>query len=293
MKVKNTKDADDDLNNKRYANSLTNFKYTTSRQSLKHFNLLQVLFVNLYRSLAIQISNFVNGNSNVEIEKCLNRIYVYLCAARQEYKQFGAILDKLTQSSCFINAHSTSTQTPTKLTTPTANPATYTFYQFSFKFLIDYGLFNDGDHKSATADELNCTQLETVRLYQTNLDEFIEMSRRRTDDSMLNSVLLALTWCLTSENRLVRTHSLRLIESIGDKLSAVEADAQPDPWTLYIKKLLKHKQEIEIDGQNYVRSKSINKIFSASEELSAFLIQQFVFYLNVSLTRNNLKPHQV
>lgn len=207
-------------------NTLSNYVYLTTQQAIKNFHLIVANFSTLFKSMSIQIFNFVNNNNTtrLEIEKSLNRLYAYLCQmTTSDYKQYHIILAKFMESGCFLSSSqpSSANQTPTKLTSSNSNSSIYTFFQFAFKFLIIY------DSESNTQ---SVTQLETIRLFELNLDQFFEMNKK-TADSMLNSVILALTWCLTSENMKVRSCALKLMDKIHAKL-----DESQQMWTVYLKK---------------------------------------------------------
>ena len=215
-------------------NTLSNYIYLTNKQAIKTFHLIVSNFSNLFKSISIQIYNFVNNNSTtrLEIEKSLHRLYTYLCKmTANDYKQFQIILIKFIESGCFLSSSQSASPclTPTKLTTITTTlnsnpPVVYSFFQFAFRFLIIY----DTESKNAN----NETQLETIHLFELNLNQFLEMNKKLANtDSMLISVILALTWCLTSECTKVRCSALKLMEKFHIQL----AESQTI-WSEYLKK---------------------------------------------------------
>lgn len=194
--------------------------------------------------MSIQTSNFVSSSVKPEIEQSLNRLYTYLCelATSTTSKQWSAvgasILDKFVESTLFDNhssatnpsAHTPST-TPTKLTSPqTTATVSYSFFQFAFKFLIDYEA--DGE------DDLNCgkvnsSQLETIRLFDAHLDQLLEVNKR-TESWLLMSVIMALAWCFTSKSSQIRLTALALVQKLNVRLD----DDEFATWKLFLKKFV-------------------------------------------------------
>lgn len=76
---------------------------------------------------------------------------------------------------------------------------------------------------------------------------------------MVNALVIVLVWCLSSSHEVIRIEALNLLEKIGQINSLV--------WCDLIHKLKKHKQEIQIDGQNYLKRKFLNKVMRSSKEI--------------------------
>lgn len=189
----------------------------------------------------------------------------------------ASILGKFVESPLFSNQSNgsasspnlTHPSTPTKLTTPQTS-INYSFFQFAFKFLINY------DQEKDMVEVSTSSQVETIRLFDANLDQFLEVNRR-TDGWLLSSVIMALTWCLTSKTSSIRLSSLRLIEKLNERL-----DEENVIWKNFLKKVLKYREEIEMDGGDYIRTK-FNKILSSDEKLSVTIIDYLKKFLVTSL----------
>ncbi|CAF0714899.1 unnamed protein product [Brachionus calyciflorus] len=266
VKIKKLKSESIDSDQKNKHNVLTSYQQVVNKQSLRQFSILLTLYLQLFKSISTQISNFVNKNSKIEIESILDQTYVHLCEQLNSNQSvFSFILSKFIQSSCFSSQIShTPTHTPTKATNGLNNQmATISFYQFVFKFLITE----------------SSPRVQSVDLLKENLSEFLNFSSK-TEHKLLDSYILVLTWCLTSSDSKLRVKTLDLLEEI---LKNIEDDSK---WKTYLKKLLKHKQEIEIDGTDYVRSKSLNKILSSDESVVNYLSN------NLELSLNKFKHSQ-
>lgn len=260
-------------------NSLANYSQITLKKSIKNPLVLLNQFTNLFKSISIQVSNFTNKNVKNETEDILNKIYVHLCAQATENSYFSLIMKRFIHSNSFAN-NQTPSHTPTKQSVVNSS-STHSFYQFIFKFLL-YSEEFEAKPNSFYFD----AQIQTIYLYSQNLDEFLASSKK-TEHVLLNSVLLVLTWCLTSPNYLTRLKALNLLEQINEKCEQENLE-----WKNYLKKLLKHRKEIEVDGTDYVRSKSLNKIFSSEDSSTILLILTQFFELSLAKQKQNLKPLQ-
>lgn len=129
----------------------------------------------------------------------------------------------------------------------------------------------------------SASQIETIRLYEANLEHLLEMSKR-TDGWLLSSVLLALAWCLTSKSSQVRLDALRLVQKFNEKLAQ---DENTSCWSQFLRKLLKHKEEIEMDGGDYIRTK-LNKIMTSDDKLASSIIDHLKKFLNASLKNSGI-----
>ncbi|RNA28958.1 HEAT repeat-containing 1 [Brachionus plicatilis] len=243
--------------------TLVEYLKVISKSSIKNFTTLALMYSQLFKSISTQISNFVNTNSKIEIENVFVRLYLHLCEELESRASiFSPIVDKFITSSCFSSHIShTPTHTPTKSTNGTSQmPTTGSFYQFVFKFLLT---------------ESPC-RVQTVTLLNQHLNDFINFSKK-IDHKLLDSYVLVLTWTLTSQDPRLRQKTLLLLDELCKGLDESCA------WKSWLKKLLKHRQEIEIDGADYVRTKSLNKIFASD--------CQFVdlVHKNLELSVNKLK----
>lgn len=162
-----------------------------------------------------------------EIEKSLNRLYVYLCdlATSKHASTTHAgtsILNKFVESACFSSVHAPVANSPTKITA-VSQPHNYSYFQFSFKFLINY---NDEE----------ASQLETIRLYEANLGQLLE-TNKRTDSWLLSSVVLALAWALTSKTSEVRLSTLGLVKKLYEALcEQTDLDDDNVMWKDFLKR---------------------------------------------------------
>lgn len=186
--------------------------------------------------MSIQTSNFVTSSLKPEIEKSLNRLYAYLCElASTNGPHVGLnLLNKFVESSLFDNHSSgvivqphTPSTTPTKLTSPQASQVSYSFFQFAFKFLINY----DQDNEDNLVVSTRSTQLQTIRLYEAHLEKLLEVNKR-TEGWFLISCVLALAWCLTSKSSQIRLGALDLVEKLNKRLD----DNDYSTWKLLLKK---------------------------------------------------------
>ena len=268
IKIKKSKPLDlNKLTNEKKLNNFSNYSDICSKQTFKNPYLLITIYQNLFKSLSIQLANFVNPQIKLEINLVHNKIYSYLSTVQQQYSNL--IINKLMQSGCFIQT--TQSSSPSKVNLQLTQSNNSSFFQFAFKFLI---------HLPKEDKLLVSTQLRTIELFNLNLNELLQ-DNKKYDYSLLNATILILTWCLTNENAKIRTESLNLLESIYN-LAQQEVTTV---WSSYLKRILKNRQEIEIDGADYMRTKCLNKILTNSSNkednkeicnfISNFLSQTF------------------
>ncbi len=277
--------------------TFSNFYQIVRKQSIRNTDLVVGLYQLLFKSINIQMSNFVNKNTKLEIESILNQLYVHLCIASNENRFFDLILKKFSQSSFFNSLtnslSATSPQTPTKISLANNSNISNSFLQFAFKFLIYSSEKNDEflneldtvylsnrlENDCSTA--LLITQLRTIQLFDTYLADLTNNSKKSNENSMLNALVLSLTWCLCSSHEIIRIEAINLLEKIN------QADlTELFVWSTFIRKLVKHKQEIQIDGAEYLKTKCMNRIFSSNENNSDLfnVISQFLYVTNTNKT---------
>lgn len=201
------------------ANSFTDYAQAVRKQSIKNATFLLSLYQMLFKSISIQMSNFANANSKIEMDKILNQIYVFLCNAQNSNRDFyiNQLLKKFIHSSCF-NGNSqitTPSSTPTKTTTssPSKGQNNATFLQFAFKYLIYFDATSDMNE-----DPLMHAQLRTMCILNENIGELL-LNEKKFESSTANALVLMLVWCLTSKNKKIRCQSLSLLEKINGELA--------------------------------------------------------------------------
>lgn len=254
---KNNSESDQQPQVNKKLNSASGFlkmclKQTVSSKSLP---VVSQLYTNLFKSLAIQQSNFVPARTKVEIELLVASIYQSLCHI-VERAQLGAwffesVLNKFLQTNFSHSTGGAQYVSPSK-----SSSNMQSFYYFSFKFLAYFG----------TEDSLLDTRIKTIKLYTQRTTELVESGLKSGD--LLNALVLVVSWCLTSNQDKLRLAALSLLENMQTVVSErIAADDKEKGWIAsFLKKLLKHRQEIEIDGTDYVRSKSLNKILDKKGE---------------------------
>jgi hypothetical protein len=104
-------------------NNFSNYSEVVEKQAVKNVPLLFCIYSLLFKSLSIQLSNFVNASNRVEIGAVLGKLYGFLCDEPSSYA--NVIITKLMRSHCFSNSVNTTT-----------NQTSGSFFQFAFKFLI-------------------------------------------------------------------------------------------------------------------------------------------------------------
>ena len=271
----------------------TDKKYTSyleivRKQTLKSNQLLLGLYQSAFKTLAIQTSNFVNTQNKIEIDLILNRIYTYLCSvSSSEASLSSLILLKFIQSGCFSSSQSPA-HTPTKAagTNGSGSAGASSFLQFAFKYLIYF------DDSSEKVDTLLLVQQRTIRLLNENAQDLI-LNSKKYDSSVLNALILALIWCLTSKHSKTRVEALSLLESLNS--SSFLSNESDYIWLGCLKKLLKHKKEIEIDGADYTKTKSFSKLFTAEDnaEQGKSLTNAIAHFLTLDNKSNQLYKLQI
>ena len=89
----------------RKINTLSAYSLLVQSQALTSAPLALALYQSLLRSLAIQLSNFANPHSRLEVNAILNKLYTSLClSAHEHHAHAHALIDKLVESSCFSPA---------------------------------------------------------------------------------------------------------------------------------------------------------------------------------------------
>lgn len=101
------------------------------------------------------------------------------------------------------------------------------FLQFAFKFLIytdrseEAFILNDA-LTSEGHNGMLASQERTIQLFNIYLKDLVAFAKNSNESSLLNAVILALTWCLTSEVKSIRADALDLMEKshkmIGEHL---------------------------------------------------------------------------
>jgi hypothetical protein len=277
IKIKKSKPLDlTKLNSEKKLNNFSNYTEICSKQTFKNPYLLITIYQSLFKSLSIQLANFVNPQIKLEINLVHNKIYSYLSSIQNHYSYL--IINKLMQSSCFNQTNTSSS--PNKMNLQLTQSNNSSFFQFAFKFLI---------HLPKEDKLLVSTQLRTIELFNQNLNELLN-DNKKYDYSLLNATILMASWCLTNENAKIRTESLNLLESIYN-LAQKEVTTV---WSSYLKRILKHRQEIEIDGADYMRTKCLNKILSNSankednKEICNFILNFLSQTFNSNKNKHNL-----
>ena len=82
-----------------YRKSLTfnNYNRIVQKKSIRDSELVECLYHVLFKSINIQMRNFVNSNSKLEIETVLNYLYVHLCVVSNDNQFFDIILKKFSE----------------------------------------------------------------------------------------------------------------------------------------------------------------------------------------------------
>jgi hypothetical protein len=183
-----------------------------------------------------------------------------------DHQCFVYILKKFTQSTFFNSlAYSSAVSaphTPTKISSVNNSNISNSFLQFAFKFLIFSTKSSDHMHlceqlENTIHENLGVTQEHTIQLFGIYLNDLVMNSSKLNEGSMLNALILTLTWCLTSETENIRSGAIKLLEKCQELSVSSNGEFK---WSNYIKKIIKHKEEILIDGPAYVPSKCLNKV---------------------------------
>ena len=279
-----TQEAIDLKKQQQQLNAYSNLIKISLKQALtsKSINLIELLYLNLFKSIAIQNSNFVNKNSRNEIEALVGDIYVFLCHAATPDSNnhawfFNHILAKFIQGNFTTGLNISPTKTST-------TASMQNFYHFSFKFLL-YLPSLEKKSNQLNSGRLLAAQIHTLCLYAQNVAEFLEFTSKKIE--LFSSLLFIISWCLTSDHNQLRLSALNLLEKVHDQLNNGDYTNNVTWWSIYLKKLLKHRQEIEIDGNDYVKTKSLNKIFDKNANENNDTISK---YLNqyMALSRANI-----
>ena len=207
-------------------NSFTEYAQVVRKQSIKNASLLLGLYQMLFKSISIQMSNFVNANSKIEMDTILNQIYVFLCNAQNSNREFYThqVLTKFIHSNCFNRNSQTLTpsSTPTKLASSTTSigagsasmgQTSATYLQFAFKYLIYFDATSE-----MNKDPLMHTQLRTMCILNENLSELL-LNEKKFESSTVNALVLILIWCLASKNKKIRCQALSLLEKINGEFA--------------------------------------------------------------------------
>ena len=228
------------------------------KQAIKSALSLAGLYQMLLKAITIQMSNFVNTNIRAEIEQVLNELYVSLCLKSPQDLIYPHIIQKLTQAHCFFFHQAPASQIQTSLAPVAKGTVNHQFFNFAFKFLVDQSnqeVNNNNDQKSLV-------QSKTIQLFSNYIKDLLA-SEKKHDSSLVSGLVLALTCCLTSTSQDVRVEALDLLEKIGAEGS--ESEGESFMWSAFIRKLVKHRQEIQVDRVDYLSSKCLSKILNNNE----------------------------
>ena len=132
------------------------------------------------------------------------------------------------------------------------------FFNFSFKFLID----QSNKEVNNNNDQMSLFQSKTILLFSIYIKDLL-VNEKKYDSSLVSGLVLALTCCLTSTSQDVRVEVLDLLEKIGAEGNVSEGDSFL--WSAFIRKLVKHRQEIQVDRVDYLSSKCLSKILNNNE----------------------------
>ena len=105
-------------------------------------------------------------------------------------------------------------------------------------------------------------QSKTILLFSIYIKDLL-VNEKKHDSSLVSGLVLALTCCLTSTSQDVRVEVLDLLEKIGAEGNVSEGDSFL--WSAFIRKLVKHRQEIQVDRVDYLSSKCLSKILNNNE----------------------------
>jgi hypothetical protein len=256
------------------------------KQSLtsKNVAIVQLFYTSLFKSIALQNSNFVNKNSRGETERLVGHIYAFLCTSATATANSAWFFENILAH--FIGGHFSTALPPTSTTvvvspTKLANAAVLqSFYQFSFKYLLH---LQDLD-QNEKSQMLLATQIHTLQIYaRNNAAEFLAFTSKSTD--LLNAIVLIVSWCLTSETDDLRLASLDLFEHVYAGLASVKLENNTW-WSGYVKKILRNRQEIAVDGSDYIRTRSLNKIFEKSGDCES-MCKILGYFLGLSRSGQN------
>lgn len=122
-----------------------------------------------------------------------------------------------------------SSKKPTKISSTNNSNISNSFLQFAFKFLIYSGdeenlLLNENSNGITDSVErvqllLSTAQERTIQLFNIYLKDLVAFGKNSNESSMLNALVLVLSWCLTSKAANIRTEALDLLNKCHQLIS--------------------------------------------------------------------------
>lgn len=121
-----------------------------------------------------------------------------------------------------------SSKKPTKISSCNNSNISNSFLQFAFKFLIYSGdednlLLNENSNASDSLERaqllLSTAQERTIQLFNIYLKDLVAFGKNSNESSMLNALVLVLSWCLTSKASNIRTEALDLLNKCHQFIS--------------------------------------------------------------------------
>lgn len=133
-------------------------------------------------------------------------------------------MNNLFHSLAFSSTTSAPQKALTKITSVNNSNISNSFLQFAFKFLIysqssDQGAFLNqivDEHDSAS---ILTAQEYTIQLFSIYLKDLVAFAKNSNESTMLNALVLTLTWCLTSTVVSVRSEAMDLLEKCHKLIS--------------------------------------------------------------------------
>ena len=199
---------------------------------------------NLYLRLFtkyLQISNQLNTNNDP--------LFTYLCIKSSKSPAFIYLLEQ------FI-----------KFNLNDSNK----FFTYLQKYLLQIEHSPSNNSNSSSSSEHFVSEITKLRSLQI-LNKYIPEKQFISEESFLQSTyLLSLTSCLTSNYEQIRKETLNCLEKIQTQLTSsvhqqqdVEKQENSSLWYSFIKKLLKHSQEIVYDS-TYVGHSQLSKLLTSN-----------------------------
>ena len=176
-----------------------------------------------------------------------------MCLKSPQDLIYPHITQKLTQAHCFFFHQAPASQIQTSLAPVAEGTVNHQFINFSFKFLVDQSKQEVNNNN----DQNSLFQSKTIQLFSIYIKDLL-VNEKKHDSSLVSGLVLALTCCLTSTSQDVRVEALDLLEKIGAEGNVSEGDSFL--WSAFIRKLVKHRQEIQVGRVDYLSSKCLSKI---------------------------------
>jgi len=125
------------------------------------------------------------------------------------------------------SSNPSSASKPTKISSANNSNITNSFLQFAFKFLIysheEGSLLNEDcsetDNEERAQLLLSTAQERTIQLFNIYLKDLVAFGKNSNESSMLNALVLVLSWCLTSQAPNIRTEALDLLNKCHQLIS--------------------------------------------------------------------------